>query len=369
MQSTLSSAQLELSQSAILHNYKYFRSLLDNSTKMLVLVKANAYGHGDVEIAKLMEKAGADYLAVAFSFEGLELRAHGIKSPIMVLSGNAEAYPEIIDHNLEASIPDMLALTRWRDTLRKKGLKGYPTHIKLDTGMHRLGFCEDSIDELISFIKESPEIKIQSVFSHLAASDDSVHDHFTLEQIALYDKLSTKITESLDYKPIRHILNSAGIERFTKYQFDMVRLGIGLYGFSAVDQSAMKTCAFLRCPILQIKDLTDKDGTVGYGRHGKLLNSINKIATIGIGYADGVNRHFGRGKVAFEVNGQLAPTIGDICMDMCMLDITGIDAQVGDTVTIFGEKPTVKQLAKLLDTIPYEIFTPIPQRVKRVLID
>lgn len=336
---------------------------------MLVLVKANAYGHGDVEIAKLMERAGADYLAVAFSFEGIELRANGIKKPIMVLSGNAEAYSEIIDNNLEASIPDMLALKRWRDTLREKGLKDYPTHIKLDTGMHRLGFCEDSIDELIDFIKQSPEIKVQSIFSHLAASDDSVHDHFTLDQIGLYDKLSTRIIDSLGYSPIRHILNSAGIERFTQYQYDMVRLGIGLYGFSAVNQKQMQTSAFLRCPILQIKELSAQDGTVGYGRHGKLSEGINKIATIGIGYADGVNRHFGRGKVAFEVNGQLAPTIGDICMDMCMLDITGIDAKVGDTVTIFGDKPTVKQLAKLLDTIPYEIFTPIPQRVKRVVID
>jgi len=336
---------------------------------MLVLVKANAYGHGDFEIAKLMERAGADYLAVAFSFEGLELRSCGIKAPIMVLSGNAEAYPEIISHNLEASIPDIVALKRWRDALRQEGITGYPTHIKLDTGMHRLGFCEDSIDELIDFLKESPEIKVQSIFSHLAASDDSVHDHFTLEQISTYDRLSSKIIESLSYKPIRHILNSAGIERFTQYQFDMVRLGIGLYGFSAVNQSAMKTCAFLKCPILQVKELSGKDGTVGYGRHGKLNDGINKIATIGIGYADGVNRHFGRGKVAFEVNGKLAPTIGDICMDMCMLDITGIEANVGDTVTIFGEKPTVRELAKLLDTIPYEIFTPIPQRVKRVVVD
>ncbi len=336
---------------------------------MLVLVKANAYGHGDVEIAKLMEKAGADYLAVAFSFEGLELRNNGIKAPIMVLSGNAEAYGEIIDNNLEASIPDMTAIRRWRDSIREKGLKAYPTHIKIDTGMHRLGFTEADIDELCEFLKESPEFKVQSIFSHLAASEDSVHDHFTQEQISLYDKLSSKIMASLSYKPIRHILNSAGIERFTQYQFDMVRLGIGLYGFSAINQAAMKTCAFLRCPVLQIKELTDKDGTVGYGRHGKLNEGTNKIATIGIGYADGVNRHFGRGKVAFEINGHLAPTIGDICMDMCMLDITGIDAKVGDTVTIFGDKPTVKELAKLLDTIPYEIFTPIPQRVKRVIVD
>lgn len=362
-------AQLELSKSGMLNNYRYFRSKLKDTTKLLVLVKANSYGHGVVEFAHALEKAGADYLGVAFPIEGIELKKSGINLPVLVLTSGLESYPEIIEYGLEPGMPNMEAMIRFRDELRKAGKVGYPVHIKLDTGMHRLGFMERELPALKSFLQESPEFFVKSIYSHLAASDEAQHDEFTLGQIALYEKMSSDLISILTNKPIRHILNSAGIERFTQYQYDMVRLGIGIYGVSAVDQSAMKPSAFLRCPILQIKELGPEDGTVGYGRHGQLGPGIKRTATICVGYADGINRHLGRGNASFEVNGKLAPTIGNICMDMCMLDITGIDAQVGDTVTVFGNKPTAIDLAKILDTIPYEIFTSIPKRVKRVFID
>lgn len=362
-------AQLELSRSGMLNNYRHFRSKLKDTTKMLVLVKANGYGHGAVDFARMLEEAGANYLGVAFPVEGIELKKAGIKLPVLVLTAGMENYPEIIGNGLEPGMPNMESLVRFRDELRKAGRTDYPVHIKLDTGMHRLGFMEKDLPALLEFLKVTPEIHVQSIYSHLAASDEPQHDEFTLGQIALYEKLSSQILAVLPYKPIRHILNSAGIERFTQYQYDMVRLGVGIYGISAVDGSLLKPAAYLRCPILQIKELGPEDGTVGYGRHGKLGPGMNKTATICVGYADGINRHLGRGNAKFEVNGKLAPTIGNICMDMCMLDITGIDAKVGDTVTVFGENPTASDLAAILGTIPYEVFTSIPKRVKRVIID
>lgn len=361
--------QLELSRSGMLSNYRYFRSKLKDTTKLLILVKANAYGHGAVEFAREMEKAGADYLGVAFPVEGVELKKAGIKLPVLVLTAGTESYPQLIENDLEPGIPDIGALRRFKEEARKAGRKDYPVQIKLDTGMHRVGFMEKDLPELLEELKNSPEIKVKGIYTHLAASDEAQHDEFTLGQIALYEKLSSRIMEVLPNKPIRHCLNSAGIERFTQYQYDMVRLGVGIYGISAVDQSAMKPAAFLRCPIIQIKELTPEDGTVGYGRHGKLAPGLNRTATLCVGYADGVNRHLGRGNACFEVNGKMAPTLGNICMDSCMINITGIDAKVGDTVTIFGDKPTASELARILDTIPYEIFTSVANRVKRVLVD
>jgi alanine racemase len=362
-------ARLELSRSGIESNFHYFRSLLKPETKMLILVKANGYGHGAVPFARQMEKLGAAYLGVALPGEGVELKRAGVNLPILVLTTGTEDYPEIIQYGLQPGIPDLQALLRLREEVRKAGKTAYPVHINIDTGMHRLGFMEKEIQGLIDFIKESPEIHIEGLYTHLAASDEYQHDAFTLGQIQLYEKLSTQIMEVLPYKPLRHVLNSAGIERFTQYQYDMVRLGIGIYGISFVDQTKMKPAAFFRCPILQIKELNQEDGTVGYGRHGMLGPQVTHTATLCVGYADGVNRHLGCGKASFEVNGKMAPTIGNICMDMCMIDVTGIDCKEGDTVTIFGEKPTAGDLARILDTIPYEVFTSIPKRVKRVMID
>ena len=362
-------ARLELSRSGIRNNYNHFRNLLKPETKILILVKANGYGHGAVPFAREMEQAGAAYLGVALPGEGVELRKADINLPILVLTTGTDDYPEIIRYGLEPGMPDLFALERLREELRKVGRRDYPVHINIDTGMHRLGFMEKEIPALIDFLAESPEIHIEGLYTHLAASDEQQHDAFTLGQIALYEKLSTQIMQHLPYKPLRHVLNSAGIERFTQYQYDMVRLGIGIYGISAIGDPQLKPAAFYRCPILQIKDLLPEDGTVGYGRHGILHAGVTRSATLCVGYADGINRHLGQGHASFYVNGKMAPTLGNICMDMCMIDVTGIDCQEGDMVTIFGDQPTAADLARVLDTIPYEIFTSIPRRVNRVIVD
>ena len=361
-------SRLEINLKGCLENYKYFRSKLEDSTKLLVLVKANAYGHGAVEFASMMESAGADYLAVAYPIEGVELRQAGIKAPMMVLTAGTDFFDEIIDYSLEPGIPNLSALKSLCEVLREREVTEFPVHIKLDTGMHRLGFMSEEIDELASFLKECNEVKVKSIYSHLAAADDSTHDEFTLGQIELFKANADKLSEVLGYKPLYHILNSAGIERFPQYQFDMVRLGIGIYGVSALENVKLSPVASFKCKILQIKTLQPGDGTIGYGRHGKISSQGTVIATIPVGYADGLDRHLSRGAASFSLNGNRVPTIGNICMDMTMLDITGVDANVGDTVTIFGEDPTVTELASILGTIPYEILTSVPRRIERVII-
>ena len=361
-------SRLEINLKGCLENYKYFRSKLEDSTKLLVLVKANAYGHGAVEFASMMESAGADYLAVAYPIEGVELRQAGIKSPIMVLTAGTDFFDEIIDYSLEPGIPNLSALKSLCELLREREVTEFPVHIKLDTGMHRLGFMTEEMEELADFLKECKEVKVKSIYSHLAAADDSSHDEFTLGQIELFKANADKLSEILGYKPLYHILNSAGIERFPQYQFDMVRLGIGIYGVSALENVKLSPVASFKCKILQIKTLQPGDGTIGYGRHGKISSQGTVIATIPVGYADGLDRHLSRGAAAFSLNGHRVPTIGNICMDMTMLDITGVEAEVGDTVTIFGEDPTVTELASILGTIPYEILTSVPRRIERVII-
>lgn len=362
-------AELQIDYDNCIHNYRHFRSKLKPATKLLVLIKANSYGHGGVEFAQIMEEAGADYFAVAHPIEGIEMRKGGIKKPIIILTAGTDYYKEIIEYGLEPGIPDIESLRLFNSTLGELEIKEYPVHIKLDTGMHRLGFMEKELPALLEFLKKKTRIRVQSVYSHLAAADEPRHDRFTMCQIELYKKMASEIDAALDYKPIRHLLNSAGIERFTEYQFDMVRLGIGIYEKGFLNDPDLEFVASLKCKILQIKELEPHDGTVGYGRHGRLhSNGITKIATLPLGYADGINRHLGCGKARFMLNGKLVPTIGNICMDMCMIDITGVEAKVGDTVTIFGENPKVSDLAKILGTIPYEVFTSISRRVKRVVV-
>lgn len=358
--------QLGINYPNLSHNYKYFREKLNSTTKLLILIKANSYGHGAVEFAKAMEKEGADYFGVAHPIEGVELRKGGlVNTPILILTAGVDSFEEIVKYNLEPSIPSIDALKKFQSYLEQNNIDKYPVHIKLDTGMHRLGFMEKDLPQLLEFLKKESRIEVKSIFSHLAAADDSDHNEFTLSQIELYQKLSKQILDILPYKPIRHILNSAGIERFTEYQMDMVRLGVGIYGISAVDSSLLKPAASLTCKILQIKELEPKDGTVGYSRRGAIEHN-KTIATIPLGYADGINRRLGRGNAKFMLNGVLVPTIGNICMDMCMIDISGVKAEVGDIVTIFGENPTASDLAKILDTIPYEVFTSVSKRVKRL---
>ena len=359
-------SRLELDLKGCERNYRHFRSLLEPSTKLLVLVKANAYGHGAVEFAAMMQRAGADYLAVAYPVEGLELRQNGISLPIIVLTAGTDFFPEIIRTRMEPSIPNLETLEAFCGHLRECGLTEYPVHVKLDTGMHRLGFMTSELPALLDFLRAHPEVKVKSLFSHLCVAEDPEQDAFTLNQFQLFEQNVQTLVDGLGYQPLRHILNSAGIERFPQYQYDMVRLGIGIYGVSALPDVELSPVASLKCKILQIKHLREGD-TVGYGRWGK-ADAGTVIATIPVGYADGIDRHLGRGKASFSVNGHRAPTIGNICMDMCMLDITGIDAKVGDTVTVFGADPTVSELAGILGTIPYEILSSIPRRIERIVI-
>lgn len=361
-------SRLEINLKGCLDNYKYFRSKLEPSTKLLVLVKANAYGHGAVEFANLMEDAGAEYMAVAYPVEGIELRQAGIKSPIIVLTAGTDSFEQIVNYGLEPGIPNLCSLKELCSVLEKRGVRDFPVHIKLDTGMHRLGFMTEELPPLLDFLKECQYVKVKSVYSHLAAADDPSCDDFTLDQIRLFQKNADHLSESLGYRPMYHVLNSAGIERFPQYQFDMVRLGIGIYGVSAIPGNALAHVASFKCKVLQVKTLAPGDGTIGYGRHGKIAPDGTVIATIPVGYADGVDRHLSCGKGCFTVNAHRVPTIGNICMDMSMLDVTGLDVKVGDTVTIFGENPTIMELADILGTIPYEILTSVPRRIKRIIV-
>ena len=336
-------SRLEINLPNCLENYRYFRSCIKPETRLLVLVKANAYGHGAVEFASMMEKAGADYLAVAYPVEGVELRKAGIWSPILVLTAGTDFFEEIIDNALEPGIPNLVTLKEFCEVLESRGLENFPVHIKLDTGMHRLGFMTGELPALTEFLKDCKSVRVKSVYSHLAAAEDPASDDFTLGQIEMF-------------------------RRFPQYQFDMVRLGIGIYGVSALPDVHLAPVASFKCKILQIKHLSPEDGTIGYGRHGHIAPAGTVIATIPVGYADGVDRRLGNGAVSFMLNGHRVPTIGNICMDMCMLDITGVPAEVGDTVTVFGEEPTASEIADILGTIPYEIFTSVPRRIERVIV-
>ena len=362
-------SRLEISLGACINNYRYYRSRLKDSTKLLVLAKANAYGHGAAQFARVMEQQGADYLAVAYPVEGMELRNAGVHLPILVLSGGTDFFDEMIDFRLEPAVPNMYTLKVLLEVLRRRGETDYPIHIKLDTGMHRLGFMSSEIDELAAFLPGCREVKVKSIYSHLATADDPSMDRYTLAQIEMFRRNAPRISDALGYKPMYHILNTAGIERFSQYQFDMVRLGIGIYGVSSFSSEHLRCAASFKCKILQIKTLKQGDGAIGYCRNGQISEEGTVIATIPVGYADGIDRRLGGGNFSFSLNGHRVPTIGNICMDMCMLDITGVDARVGDTVTIFGEDPTAAEIAHKLGTIPYEIFTGVPRRIERIVTE
>ena len=313
-----------------------------------------------------------DYLAVAYADEGVELRNSGITIPIMVMNPEDQSYDSMIMYNLEPEIYNFHVLQLFAEALAANAAASsgpVPIHIKLETGMHRLGFEEDELDGLIAKISEIDSIYVQSVFSHLAASEQTEHDDFSLEQIEQFKKMSEKIISKFDYPIMRHILNSRGIMRFEDAQFEMVRLGIGIYGIDDYGSSNEKSgtlhnVSTLKSSISQIKKVQSKD-TIGYGRHG-VVDKDMTIAIVPIGYADGLNRKLGNGRGKLLIKGKFAPTIGDICMDMCMVDITEIDAQEGEEVIVFGENYSVTEFAKDLETIPYEVLTSISRRVKRV---
>ncbi|RZJ54682.1 MAG: bifunctional UDP-N-acetylmuramoyl-tripeptide:D-alanyl-D-alanine ligase/alanine racemase [Flavobacterium sp.] len=357
---------LEINLDSISHNLNFFKSKLKPETKMMVMVKAFGYGNGGLEIAKLLEHHKVDYLGVAFADEGISLKNGGIKLPIMVLNPESTSFPSIIQYQLEPEIYSIKGLNAFLKIAREKNLKDFPIHIKLDTGMHRLGFEENTINELISTLKGNSTVKIQSVLSHLATSDDMKHYEFVLSQIRLFEKLSSKLITELGVNPIRHILNTSGISNFSDAQYNMVRLGIGLYGVSndPAEQKYLENVGTLKSIISQVRTIPAGD-SVGYGRRF-MATKQTKIATIPIGYADGISRLWGNEVGYVIIKNKKAPIVGSICMDMLMVNVTEIDCKEGDSVIIFGENPTVTEIANALKTIPYEILTSISQRVKRV---
>ena len=374
---------LEVNLNALVHNLNYFRSKLkpfgrqrfsegDTGTKIMAMVKAFSYGSGSFEVANTLQFHRVDYLAVAYVDEGVALRKAGITVPIMVMSPEEQGYDAMIQYQLEPEIFSFRGLKWLKEAIqrskfiRKNPNYKIPVHIKLDTGMHRLGFEEKEIEELKDKLLRSQNIKVQSIFSHLAASDEKKHDDFTRKQINYFNELSAIISKALNYPILKHILNSAGIMRFPEEQMDMVRLGIGLYGVGVneQEQAQLQAVSRLKTRITQIKTVA-ASGTIGYSRKGEVKKEMT-IATIPIGYADGLSRSLGNGKGKVLVKDQLVPIIGNVCMDMCMIDITDLKAEEGDEVIIFGEKQSIQDIAEAMNTIPYEVLTNISQRVKRV---
>jgi alanine racemase len=357
---------LEINLNAISHNLNFFKSKLKPKTKIMVMVKAFGYGSGGLEIAKLLEHHKVDYLGVAFADEGISLKNGGINLPIMVLNPETTSFSAIIQHQLEPEIYSLKGLRAFLKIAEQKKLKHFPIHIKLDTGMHRLGFENNTIDDLITTLKGNQTVKVKSVLSHMATSDDLEHKDFAHSQIDLFEKLSSKLMTELEIKPVRHILNTSGISNFPDSQYDMVRLGIGLYGVSndREEQKYLENVGTLKSVISQIRTIPAGE-SVGYGRRFMAVKPT-KIATIPIGYADGISRGWGNGAGYVTIKNEKATILGSVCMDMLMVDVSEIDCKEGDAAIIFGESPTVNYIAQKLNTIPYEILTSISQRVKRV---
>jgi Alr-MurF fusion protein len=357
---------LEINLNSISHNLSFYKSKLKPTTKMMVMVKAFGYGSGGFEIAKLLEHHKVDYLGVAFADEGISLKNAGITLPIMVLNPETTSFSAIIQYKLEPEIYSLKGLNAFLQLAEKRKLKHFPIHIKLDTGMHRLGFSAGNLDELIAVLKDNKFVNVKSILSHMATSDDLKYQEFAHSQIDLFEKLSYKLMVELNVKPIRHIVNTSGISNFPESQYDMVRLGIGLYGVSndSEEQKYLENVGTLKSVISQIRTIQAGE-SVGYGRRF-IADKPTKIATIPIGYADGISRHWGNGVGFVTINNQKATIIGSVCMDMLMVNISEINCKEGDSVIIFGESPTVSFIAEQLQTIPYEILTSISQRVKRV---
>lgn len=358
---------LEVDLAAMKKNLNYFRSHLPHHHPLVAMVKAGSYGTGDVEVARMLQHEGVKYLAVAFADEGVLLRSKGITMPIVVLNADQDSFDVMIAHDLEPEIYSFHSLDAFRRAAHHVQRENYPIHIKLDTGMHRLGFMEDDIDLLGRALHHDPTLKIATIFSHLSCADMPEEDDFTLAQIERFDYMSAQLIEWLDYTPLRHIANSAAIVRFPYAAFEMCRLGLGLYGYGFEHNDALIPVATLSTRIVQIKSLA-KGESVGYGR-GARLERETIVATIPVGYADGLDRHLGCGRWKVRVNGQSAPIIGRVCMDSAMIDITDIESvEVGDKVTIFGAERgnTLEDMAQVLDTITYEIMTSISSRVKRI---
>lgn len=357
----------EIDLNALANNFKFFHSRLKPTTQTVAMVKARGYGTGSYEVAKTLQDCGVSYLAVAVLDEGLDLRRGGITKPIIVLNPSGANYKALFVNRLE---PEIYNLEECRALIRegeRQGVRDFPVHIKVDTGMHRLGFTLDQLPALIKVLTHQQVLRVSSVFSHLCVADEPEQDAYTLEQFECFDRCAELLQASFSHYIKRHILNTVGTLRFTDRQMDMVRLGIGLYGIKTVDseeEERLQPVATLYSVIISIKDW--KAGTtIGYGRRG-LLDHDARVATVAMGYGDGMDRHFGNGNIKVWAGGKHCPTVGNICMDACMIDITGTDCKVGDRVEIFGPNAPIERLSEARGTIPYEILTSISPRVKRI---
>ena len=365
---------LEVNLSALVDNVRYFRSLMPSTTQLTCMVKAFAYGAGSVELSKALQQSNlVDYLAVAVADEGVELRKAGITLPIIIMDPEVVALDLIIENNLQPNIYSFQVLDDIIRAAEAKGLEALPVHIKIDSGMHRLGFYREDMPALLERLQAQKAVRVASIFSHLAGSDEAQFDAFTHEQAAYFQSCASRLIASLPYRPLLHICNTAGIERFPEYHFDMCRLGIGMYGFSFLPSNALplkdgvgllRNVCTLKTTILSIKTVP-AGSTIGYGRHTTLAEP-RQIAVIPIGYADGFDRRFSNYAGEVVVRGKRCPVVGNVCMDQAMIDITGTDAQVGDYAIVFGDQLPIQELADKLNTITYEVLTSISRRVQRV---
>jgi len=359
---------LEIDLKALKQNFEYLKSKLLPYTKFLAVIKAFAYGSDSAVIAKYLESLKIDYFAVAYTSEGVALRDAGITKPILVLHPQPVNFNQIIERCLEPSLYNVKALNGFIEAAEKENQSDYPIHIKFNTGLNRLGFWENDVDYIISKIEASPAVKVKSIFSHLAASEDLNEKAFTQNQITSFNAIKNHFIEKIGYEPICHICNTSGILNYPDAHFDMVRSGIGLYGFgnSEIEDKKFKPIATLKSVISQIHNIEPGE-TVGYNRAYK-SDSFLKSATIPIGHADGIGRQYGNGKGFVTIQGQKAPIIGNVCMDMIMVNITNIKCKEGDEVIVFGQNPTATEFSTTANTISYEIITAISQRIKRIVI-
>ena len=356
---------LEVNLSAVVKNLNHYRSFMKAETKLVCMIKADGYGAGAVEIAKTLQDHRVDYLAVAVADEGVTLRRNGIASNIMIMNPEMTAFKTMFDYDLEPEVYSFRLLEALIKAAEKEGITGYPVHIKLDTGMHRLGFDpRQDMERLIDRLRHQNAIIPRSVFSHFVGSDNDGFDEFSARQFALFDEGSKQLQAAFEHKILRHIDNSAGIEHFPERQLDMCRLGLGLYGINPRNNEIIHNVSTLKTTILQMRRVPAGD-TVGYSRK-TVLEHDSVVAAIPIGYADGLDRHLSNRHGYCLVNGQKAEYVGNICMDVAMIDVTGIDCKEGDSVEIFGDHLPVTVLSDIVDTIPYEVLTGISNRVKRV---
>jgi len=359
---------VEIDLSALQHNFEFLKSRINSKTKMLAVVKAFGYGSDPIIIAKHLEKLKVDYFAVAYVNEGVALRNAGIMSPILVLHAQKINFETLIDNCLEPNLYNAKSLNSFIDVAQAKKQTNYPIHLKFNTGLNRLGFWENDVDYVIDKLKNAPQVKVKSLFSHLAASEDLNERHFTLNQIDLFKKIANEFTQKVGYKLMLHQLNTSGILNYAnEAQFDMVRAGIGLYGFANDPKitSELKNVINLKSVISQIH-LIEKGETIGYNRAFKATD-VMKTATIPIGHADGIHRALGNGKGYVTINDKKAPIVGNVCMDMIMVNISQIDCKEGDEVSIFNSQKNINDLAEKANTISYEVLTAISQRVKRIV--